>query len=59
MVAIVILAEESGHQWYDKIRINTINLGAGKRVIAGGGQYIPKFKLSVPKTKDFLPHDIP
>ena len=35
--------------WLEKIDLNTISLGSGKRSIGGGGVYHPKFKISLPE----------
>jgi hypothetical protein len=45
---LLYLAEHYKHQWLSEIDINRVDLGKGKRVIAGGGQYNAKYKLSVP-----------
>lgn len=36
------------HGWINEINVKRIDLGRGKRVIAGGGHYDPKYQLSVP-----------
>lgn len=43
------MAEKSGHQWFSKINVNTINLGTGKRSIVKNGVYISKYQITVPK----------
>lgn len=42
------LAEYFDHHWMSEINLDRIDLGKGKRVIAGGGQYNAKYKISVP-----------
>lgn len=43
------MAKKAGHQWYDYLDENKINLGTGKRSLAGNGIYIPEYKISLPK----------
>lgn len=43
------LSEYHHHAWLNDLNMDKISLGQGKRVIAGGGQYHPKYKISVPK----------
>lgn len=45
----LFLAEHSQHPWLAKLDLNKINLGNGKRVISGGGNYNAKYMLSLPK----------
>lgn len=42
------LADHYRYPWLDKIELNKISLGNGKRSIDGGGVYHPKFKISLP-----------
>lgn len=42
------LAEYYQHSWVEELDFNCIDFGKGKRVIAGGGHYNEKYKLSVP-----------
>lgn len=42
------LAEHFSHAWIADINLNHVNLGKGKRVIAGGGHYNAKYKIAVP-----------
>lgn len=50
-------ADRSEHAWLNKIDLSRIELGSGKRKIADGGVYDPKYQLSVPliwsKQNDF------
>lgn len=43
------LAEKAGHKWLDSLKLDTIDLGRGKRSIVKDGIYIPKFQITVPK----------
>jgi len=43
------LGEHFQHPWIAEIDLNRIDLGKGKRVIAEGGHYINKYKISIPK----------
>ena len=45
---LLYLADHFKHQWLSEIDLSRIDLGKGKRVIAGGGQYNSKYKISVP-----------
>jgi len=42
------LAEYFDHSWMSEINLDLIDLGKGKRVIAGGGRYNAKYRISVP-----------
>jgi len=43
------LADKAGHHWFQKINLNTIDLGSGKRSIIKQGAYVPKYLITVPK----------
>lgn len=43
------LAEKAGHDWFNRLDLETIDLGAGKRSLAIGGVYIPKYRITVPR----------
>ena len=43
------LAEKAGHQWVDYLELKRIDLGSGKRAIASGGVYVPKYQITVPR----------
>jgi hypothetical protein len=43
------LSEEFNHPWLEDLNYKKFDLGRGNRVIAGGGHYNAKYKLSVPK----------
>lgn len=46
------LAQRCQHSWVSDLDTSKINLGQGKRVIGGGGDYDSKYQLSVPKVKE-------
>jgi hypothetical protein len=46
------LAEKYQHTWLTELNISKINLGHGKRVIAGGGSYNSKYQISIPKIEE-------
>ena len=48
------LAEKTGHQWVDYIKLDTINLGSGKRSIVKNGVYVSKYQITVPKELEAL-----
>jgi len=43
------LADKYQHAWLNEMDLTKISLGSGKRVIAGGGVYNAKYKISVPQ----------
>lgn len=43
------LADKAGHEWFNFIKLDNVDLGVGKRSIVVGGVYIPKYKITVPK----------
>ncbi|HQR94735.1 MAG TPA: type IV toxin-antitoxin system AbiEi family antitoxin [Sediminibacterium sp.] len=43
------LAEKAGHSWFNKLDLNKIDLGSGKRSIVKDGVYIKKYLMTVPK----------
>ncbi|MCW5589898.1 MAG: type IV toxin-antitoxin system AbiEi family antitoxin [Legionellales bacterium] len=45
---LLYLAEYFQHPWTHEIELSRVDFGKGKRVIAGGGQYNDKYKISVP-----------
>lgn len=45
---LLYLAEYFQHPWVHEIDLSRVDLGKGKRVIAGGGHYNDKYKISVP-----------
>jgi hypothetical protein len=46
------LADATHQPWADEIKLARIDLGKGKRVIAGGGKFDSKYNISVPKSKE-------
>lgn len=46
------LAEKAGHEWFDFINLDNIDLGSGKRAIVDGGVYVSKYQITVPKELD-------
>ena len=42
------LAERCQPNWLSQLKLETISLGHGKRVLATGGKYDPKYQISVP-----------
>jgi hypothetical protein len=43
------LAEKAGHEWFDFINLDNVDLGSGKRSIVEGGVYVSKYQITVPK----------
>jgi hypothetical protein len=43
------LAEKAGHEWFNKLDLNKIDVGSGKRSIVKEGVYIKKYLITVPK----------
>lgn len=43
------LADKFQHPWLSKIDLSKVNLGHGNRMIGKGGDYHPKYQLSLPK----------
>lgn len=43
----MFLAEKSNHQWVSKLNLSKINFGKGKRLIVKGGQFNPKYQITV------------
>ncbi|MES2629061.1 MAG: type IV toxin-antitoxin system AbiEi family antitoxin domain-containing protein [Bacteroidota bacterium] len=41
------------YNWYQNLKLNTIHLGSGNRVIAKGGQLDNDFKITVPITSNY------
>lgn len=44
------MAEKTGHEWYNYLSLENIDLGNGKRSLVKDGVYISKYKITVPKT---------
>lgn len=45
----MFFAEEVNHGWVKKVNLSGVDFGKGKRVIAGGGHFSPKYEISVPE----------
>lgn len=43
------LAEKAGHDWLDFIKLDKVDLGAGKRAIVRDGAYVSKYQITVPR----------
>lgn len=43
------LADKSGHDWFNRLDINRIDLGKGNRSLLSDGVYVSKYKITVPK----------
>lgn len=43
------LAEKAGHDWFNYLDLNKVDLGSGKRSIVEGGIYVPKYQITVPR----------
>ena len=43
------LAERSGHEWVNHLKLEKIDLGSGKRTIIKGGVYNAKYQITVDK----------
>ena len=44
----LMLADQAGHPWLRRVKLDDIDLGSGKRSIAGEGVYVPEHRLAVP-----------
>jgi hypothetical protein len=45
----LFMAEKAGHAWFKHLDLSKIELGRGKRSLAAGGVYVPKYQITVPK----------
>lgn len=43
------LADKAGHDWFNYLKKEKIDLGKGKRAIVDNGVYIPRYQIVVPK----------
>ncbi len=43
------LAEKAGHDWFNRLDLEGIDLGTGKRSLVSGGVYIPRYQITVPR----------
>lgn len=46
----LFLAEKASHSWFKHLNMSTINQGKGKRSIVPSGVYIPKYKITIPRS---------
>ena len=46
------LAEKHSHAWVNKVNLEKVDFGTGKRALTNNGHYDNKYKIVVPKTKD-------
>ena len=43
------MAEKAGHQWYNSLNLEKIDLGNGRRMISPTGKYIRKYNMTIPR----------
>ncbi len=43
------MAEKSGHQWFQFLKTNQIDIGKGNRMFAKNGVHVSKYLISIPK----------
>ena len=43
------LADKAGHEWFNFIDMDKVDLGSGKRSIVSQGTYVAKYQITVPK----------
>lgn len=43
------MAEKAGHDWFNFLKIERIDLGSGKRVIVSGGSFNARYQITIPK----------
>ncbi|OGO94875.1 MAG: hypothetical protein A3F10_05470 [Coxiella sp. RIFCSPHIGHO2_12_FULL_42_15] len=57
----LLFADLTQQPWFKRLELKKINLGKGKRSIAGGGKYYPQYLLSIPSfsTEDNNEEEIP
>lgn len=41
------MAEKSGHQWFNALNTDTIDLGSGQRLLTPGGRYISRYQITI------------
>ena len=44
----LFMAEKCNHPWVPKLNLSKIKLGRGKRLVVKGGQFNPKYQITVP-----------
>ena len=45
----LFMAEKTGHAWFKHLDVSKVDFGRGKRSLAKGGVFIPKYQITVPK----------
>lgn len=45
-------AETAGHEWFNRLALDRLDLGKGKRSLYRGGRFDPKYRLTVPKQEE-------
>ncbi len=43
------LANKAGHEWFNYLKLDNVDLGSGKRAIVKDGVYVAKYQITVPK----------
>lgn len=43
------MADKAGHDWLDYLKLDKVDLGAGKRAIVPDGAYVAKYRITVPR----------
>lgn len=46
------MAEKAGHYWMEELHTDSVELGTSKLQLVTNGVYIPKYKITVPKSLD-------
>ena len=41
-------AERHGHAWFERLDLDGVDLGSGKRMLVRGGKLDPKYRITVP-----------
>lgn len=44
------MSDKAGHDWFNYINMEHIDMGKGKRSLVRNGTYIPKYQITIPKT---------
>lgn len=48
------LADKVGHEWFNFLNLDNVDLGSGKRSIVDDGVYVSKYQITVPKELESL-----
>ena len=51
------MAEKIGHDWFDYLDLNKVDLGKGKRSLVKQGTYVDKYQITVPKILEKSRHE--